>query len=87
MKIEMSKMLVSCKIATELIEKKGVVKLSRNESVQLKFHTLICNVCRRYEKQSAIIDKALEQMHRNNNLKLELPSAIKAQIISAIEKK
>ena len=51
--------LLSCKKATELIEKRKIVSLTTSEKIQLKLHTSMCNACKSYEKQSDILDKAL----------------------------
>jgi hypothetical protein len=53
------RMLLTCKTASEFIEKRKNNSMTLKERVQLKIHLLICKVCRYYEKQSAIIDKLL----------------------------
>jgi hypothetical protein len=49
--------LLSCRTATRLIEKKLHTKLSRKESVQLKWHKSVCDACTLYEKQVIFLDK------------------------------
>ena len=56
--------MLSCKKATELIEKKLLVNISFKEKVQLKMHKSFCDACTAYEKQSRLIDKLLN-MHNN----------------------
>lgn len=58
--------MLSCKKATELIEKKSLLKLSFKENLQLQLHKSMCNACTAYEKQSKIIDE-LFYKHFNNN--------------------
>lgn len=52
-------LLLSCKKATALIEKKSVLKLSTREKVMLHVHTSVCDACMYYEKQSKLIDDLL----------------------------
>jgi hypothetical protein len=53
--------MLSCKRATELIEKKSILGLSLKENVQLKVHTKVCDACSQYQKQSKEIDTLLEK--------------------------
>lgn len=56
--------MLSCKKATELIEKNLVTKLSLREKVQLKMHKSLCDACTAYEKQSKKMD---ELFHKHLN--------------------
>lgn len=77
--------MLSCIKATELIEKKLLFKLSFKEGVQLFFHKKVCQTCAAYEKQSILIDQAIEKQHHHPehfeqlsvNQKLELQEKIK----------
>jgi len=60
MKKLMHFLFLSCLKATELIEKKLHIKLSLKEKLRLKMHKSMCNACRRYDKQSKIMDNALK---------------------------
>ncbi len=60
-------LFLSCLKATELIEKKLHIKLSVKEKLRLKMHKSMCNACRRYDKQSKIMDNALK------NYKIDMP--------------
>ena len=60
----MNWLVLSCKKATTLIEKKLLVKLSFKEEVQLTLHKSMCSACTAYEKQSKLID---EIFHKNIN--------------------
>ncbi len=61
MKKLMNVFMLSCKKATELIEKKLCFKLNIVESVQLLVHTSMCHACKTYEKQSKVIDNVLQK--------------------------
>lgn len=65
--------ILSCKKATLLIEKRHTKPLSLIESIQLGMHLQICEKCSRYQKQSLIIETLLKQKSRS----LENPSEIK----------
>ena len=80
--------MLSCKKATELVEKKSLVGLSRKENVRLHIHTMMCMSCSTYQKQSVLIEKILyNHLQRdtsdmipeveNNELKEQLLSIIK----------
>jgi hypothetical protein len=56
----MNKLMLSCKKATELIEKKEVVGLSFIEKAQLKLHLSMCKVCASYGKHSKVVDHVLK---------------------------
>lgn len=53
--------LVSCETATFLIEKKLDSGLTSKQKVQLFVHEMICSVCRKYEKQSRMLDQLLRK--------------------------
>lgn len=53
-------LFLSCLKATELIEKKFHFKLSNTEKIQLKLHKMMCDACKRYEKQSEIIEEGIK---------------------------
>ena len=53
--------MLSCKKATELIEKKLHTNLSGRERLQLRLHKTICDACTLYEKQVVFLDKALKK--------------------------
>ena len=53
----MKKLMLSCKTATGLMEKKHLERLSIRERIQLAFHTTLCDACRRYEQQSRLLER------------------------------
>ena len=61
----MSRMMISCKQAGRLVERKLAGEISFKERLQLVFHIKMCQACRQYEKQSALIQKILDDMHKN----------------------
>ena len=57
----MNRLWLSCKKATELIDKRLFTGLSFKEKIQLRLHKGMCDVCTRYEKQSKKIDDLLHR--------------------------
>lgn len=55
----MNFLMLSCFRATELIEKRQLTKLGMFDLMRLHMHTMMCDACRMYEKQSKIINTAL----------------------------
>ncbi|CAN5414117.1 hypothetical protein BH23BAC1_BH23BAC1_42620 [soil metagenome] len=81
--------MLSCRKATELIEKKLNNNLSKIEKIQLFLHTSMCDACTLYEKQSKFIDEALKK-HLNGsaqeiNGEKTLSNEIKEKIIKNIK--
>lgn len=54
-----SKFFICCKEATELVVKNEITTLSLHEKLAMKFHLLICKVCRIFKNQSEEINKIL----------------------------
>ena len=70
----MNWMMLSCKKATELIEKKSLVDLSAKEKIMLKLLTSMCEGCSAYQTQSLLIDELLQHHITNfssNDIKME----------------
>lgn len=61
--------LLSCKKATELIEKKSLFGLSWIEKTQLRLHTNVCDGCTIYQQQSLLLDEAIMGQFKNEALK------------------
>ncbi|MEO9021814.1 MAG: hypothetical protein ABI237_16745 [Ginsengibacter sp.] len=90
MKKVMQWIMLSCKKATALIEKKLLVKLSFREKVQLKMHKSFCDACTAYEKQSKLIDKLLskhihEDVDKIKNGKVVENAELKKRILDKIK--
>lgn len=83
----MNILMLSCKKASELIDKKSVVNLSMKEYVMLHMHTAMCDGCKEYQRQSKILDNLLKQ-HLQKTDETEIPQIInnelKQQIISKL---
>lgn len=80
------KLVLSCKKATELIEKKQLVTLDSKEKIQLILHKKMCKICSTYEKQSELIEKVLENQfkHRPDNVSEKLTDDEKNQMIQRL---
>ncbi|HEX4375286.1 MAG TPA: hypothetical protein VHZ50_18415 [Puia sp.] len=81
--------LLSCRTATRLIEKKLHTKLSRKESVQLKWHKSVCEACTLYEKQIVFLDKILKsppsEIHPRQEFPIEETRKLQEKIIDLVE--
>jgi len=92
MKKLMNLLMLSCKKASELIEKKMHFPLNSIQKVQLIVHTSMCDACRSYQDQSKELDSFLEN-HINKTQNIsdtqydELTDDIKKRILLEIEKK
>jgi hypothetical protein len=82
----MNYIALSCKKATELVEKKQVSKLSFLENIQLKLHLNMCKTCKEYEAKSVFIESVLKKLQQNKP-SLELDNNVKTQILNKLEKK
>ena len=90
MKKLMNWMFLSCRKATELIEKKLLMGLSFKEKTQLLFHTSMCDACRKYAGQSAELDQLIKHHIDNytpkeNKTDTNDNQEFKNQIISSLE--
>ena len=79
----MNKLMLSCRKASELFEKKTAFRLTRVESIQLFMHTRMCDACQLYYKQSKFIDDAIHHQHRSG--KRTLPESAKKKILDRLE--
>lgn len=52
----------SCLRITELVESKETTKLSFRDRLRYNLHMAFCKACKSYEKQSALIGKALSRL-------------------------
>ena len=52
----------SCMRITEMVESKDSNKLSFGDRLRYNMHLAFCKACRSYEKQSALIGKALGRL-------------------------
>jgi hypothetical protein len=79
-------LLLSCAKATELMEKKFHFKLSYSEKIQLELHKMMCEACKRYEKQSEIIEEGIRAQTnaQKNNIEIDTKK-LKSQIREKLE--
>lgn len=63
----MNWLMLSCKKATELIEKKALLKITFKEKIQLQMHKSMCSACTAYEKQSKKLDELFLKHINNDN--------------------
>lgn len=88
----MNILVLSCKKATELIEKRSMTKLNILDRIQLKMHLSMCKACNQYSKQSEFIDLAINKAMNNkamNNKAMkteESTSVLKSKIIDDLKK-
>jgi hypothetical protein len=87
MKKLMNILMLSCKKASELIDKKSVLKLSMKENMMLHMHTAMCDGCKAYQKQSELLDMFLHQhthSHTAENIPVIKNEELKEKIISKL---
>lgn len=79
--------MLSCKKATELMEKKSLLKLSFKESVQLHMHISVCKACKSYQKQMKRLDAIFQKFftkHPEENIPLVENKDLKERILSGL---
>lgn len=80
------KIIYNCKRATFLVEKKLIDRLTLRERVELRIHMYGCSVCRIFDKQSAIINKMVQQLFRSSNdAEVHLDDSFKQNLQHRIE--
>jgi hypothetical protein len=82
-------MMISCKKATELIDKKIFRRLSLKERTRLLMHKTLCDACSLYEKQSHFIHNALKknpELKEDDNITTpEELSRLQSRIIHSLD--
>ena len=83
---------LTCKHATELVEKEKSTKMSFGDKLKLKLHLAVCKVCQSYKSNSDLMDHFFKKNDTTpNNVKIqenkELKDSIIAKINAASEKK
>lgn len=80
-------MLISCKKATELIEKKDIFGLTKKEKFSLDIHVFLCSKCKKYERLSEELDHTLMHFfNAKSDEELKLAEEKKEKIKDAIKK-
>lgn len=87
----MNFLMLSCRKATELMEKKTHTELGPIENIQLFMHKQMCDGCRLYEKQSQIIDHLLRKKSTppdapDKAIQKTLSEEVKYRIVKELEK-
>jgi ppGpp synthetase/RelA/SpoT-type nucleotidyltranferase len=79
--------MIDCKQASQLISKSLDRRLSLRERLSLRFHTFICEACRRFGQQLNALRVALKRMNEQveNDSNIKMPSETKARIAKSIE--
>ncbi len=83
MKKVINLLLLSCKKASELIDKSSMVKLNTRERVMLRMHTSMCDACSAYQSQSKVIDTVLHK-HLNKTEESSVPPVVNDELKSKI---
>jgi anti-sigma factor ChrR (cupin superfamily) len=82
----MNAIMLSCRKATGLVEKRRHCRLESMESIQLKVHLSMCRNCSNYAKQTSLIDRLLNR--RPNSLPSTAnTSLLEERIIIGIQNK
>lgn len=85
----MSTLMLSCKKASELIDKSDIQGLSLIERVQLSMHTSMCKGCQAYHHQSHKLNILIGKMgtyHKSpNENAAETVNALKSKILEKIK--
>ena len=84
----MTKLMLSCKKASELIDKQDLQKLRVTEKVQLAMHTSMCKGCQAYSKQSGMLNILIRKMANSEKIDTEDSDTVvtlKNKIIKKIE--
>jgi len=72
---------ISCKKATELIDKASFVNLSKAEKVRLTIHLSLCSTCKSYKDESGKLDDMLKHVHEEEK---KLSSDEKEQLLNKL---
>ncbi len=86
----LNKIFLTCKKATELIEKETVFSLTKVEKIKLFFHKQMCESCTKFASQSKLIDTILswpnkteDNLTKEDEMKI---SVLKKEISKKIKK-
>jgi predicted anti-sigma-YlaC factor YlaD len=85
----MNILMLSCRKATELMEKKLHAGIGPLENIQLFMHTQMCDGCRAYQKQNRFLDVILRKKSatpENEVMQKSLPEEVKYRIVKELEK-
>ena len=79
--------MLSCKQASQLLSQSLDRRLSWRERMGLRLHLMVCDVCRRFGRQIAIMRRAIRLMVRRaeEDTQVRIPVDVKGRIAKAIE--
>lgn len=66
--------MLTCKQASQLVSQSLDRPLSWSERIRLRFHLLICDVCKRFNRQLRLLNLAVKRMlqHTENDSTIQL---------------
>lgn len=84
----MNMLMLSCRKATELMEKRLHTRLRLIKKLQLFMHSQMCDACRSYEKQNHFMNDMLRSQSKTSykphvSIK-KLPDEVKSRIIKEL---
>ncbi|HMO40217.1 MAG TPA: hypothetical protein PKC76_18290 [Saprospiraceae bacterium] len=81
--------MLSCKSATQLMEKAHTVGLTRKEKWQLWMHTKLCDACRQYERQSRFLEQLFQRYLGMQNPRSPAPpdDKLEARILQKLKER
>ncbi len=77
--MRIKEVLMSCRRATKLLEKKELAPLNPVENLGLKLHLFACKYCAEYQKQHQVINDLLEKSNLQNTKGLDPQFKMKMQ--------
>lgn len=75
-----------CQEITELLEKGNITLLTPREKVAVRIHLLFCKLCREFQKDSKIMDKAIKKA-LNSSEQISFSPAEKEKMILLLKGK
>lgn len=84
---EMADMLDNCRKATFLIEKQQTDGITDKEEAELEYYLNICEMCRVFAKQNAVINQFVKKLFGTEKCELKLDDSFKEELQRRINKK
>lgn len=79
----MNSLMLSCRKATELVERASMEPLPMSDRMRLWMHLKVCHGCRAFEKQGRAIDQLMAQ----RTVQAIDSAAVEERILQAIDEK
>jgi len=77
--------MISCHDASFLISKKEDTRLTFSEKIKLKMHLMGCYLCRRFQKEIAMLSESTDALAKDHSLKLKLSDKQKHKLAEALK--